>query len=287
MMETHLISFGGSTVTVEYSGEAARGIVEMILADVAPVLGTRQYVNASHWTIRLVSVAAAPVQSFEGVSGAALRALGQVTPEVVLGRLCYQLANRSHGGLLFHAAGLGHVGRGLLLPGMMEAGKTTLTAWLLAQGYTYTYLTDELVFVSEGSAQIQAFTRPLNLRADGLSALQAALAIDLSDLLPRDGATALVAPRRFGSGQVHNEAVLDAIIFPCFVAGSPLSFTPLSKAETGLALMECLINARNLPQHGFPEVVRLARSVPAYRLQYGSFSQLEGWFVEALMEKVM
>ena len=28
--------------------------------------------------------------------------------------------------------------------------------------------------------------------------------------------------------------------------------------------MQCLVNARNLPDHGFAEVVRLAREVPAH-----------------------
>jgi hypothetical protein len=43
--------------------------------------------------------------------------------------------------------------------------------------------------------------------------------------------------------------------------------------------MGCLINARNLPEHGFLEVTRLARTVPAFSLRYGDFAQLEQWVV--------
>jgi hypothetical protein len=39
--------------------------------------------------------------------------------------------------------------------------------------------------------------------------------------------------------------------------------------------MQCLINARNLPDHGFPEITRLARSVPAYKMTYANFVQVE------------
>jgi hypothetical protein len=38
--------------------------------------------------------------------------------------------------------------------------------------------------------------------------------------------------------------------------------------------MTHLINARNLPEHGFAQVARLARKVPAYRMTYSSFAQL-------------
>jgi hypothetical protein len=47
--------------------------------------------------------------------------------------------------------------------------------------------------------------------------------------------------------------------------------------------MEGLINARNLEEHGFPEVARLARLIPAYELTYGAFEQIEGK-IEGLFE---
>jgi hypothetical protein len=35
------------------------------------------------------------------------------------------------------------------------------------------------------------------------------------------------------------------------------------------------INARNLSDHGFSEITRLARSVPAYKMTYAHFAQVE------------
>ncbi|NJN95931.1 MAG: hypothetical protein HC875_18395 [Anaerolineales bacterium] len=40
--------------------------------------------------------------------------------------------------------------------------------------------------------------------------------------------------------------------------------------------MQCLINARNLPEHGFPEIVRLAALAPAYKISYAHFDQIGG-----------
>ena len=52
------------------------------------------------------------------------------------------------------------------------------------------------------------------------------------------------------------------------------AFEPLSGAQAGLALMECLVNARNLPGHGLAEAARLARNAPAFRLRYSHFEQI-------------
>ena len=45
----------------------------------------------------------------------------------------------------------------------------------------------------------------------------------------------------------------------------------LTPANTGLLLMKSLINARNLPSHGFDQIALLARKVPAYTIAYEDF----------------
>lgn len=39
--------------------------------------------------------------------------------------------------------------------------------------------------------------------------------------------------------------------------------------------MQCLINARNLPEHGFPNVTNLARSIPVFQMVYDDFTAVE------------
>jgi hypothetical protein len=41
-----------------------------------------------------------------------------------------------------------------------------------------------------------------------------------------------------------------------------------------LALLQCLLNARNLPEYGFAEAARLARQIPAYHMRYSCFTQI-------------
>ncbi len=74
---------------------------------------------------------------------------------------------------------------------------------------------------------------------------------------------------------------LRLIVFPRYRPAGEFSLTPLSGAQAAKNLLEGLVNARNLPEHGLPEVARLARLVPAYQMTYSVFAQI-GSRLEAL-----
>ena len=281
MSEEHrrLASFAGSAVAIEYSGSRIAAIIDFLYrhvpagSDVPPHVTYRAVPGAQPGALALYRD---DTLIYAGDSEAVLA-------ELLMGDACYHLADRSRGGLLFHAAGLIWQGKGLILPGRIGAGKTTLAAWLVAQGLDY--LTDELVFVPHGTNAVQAFTRPLNVKKSSRAALQTALSFDFeahtahilstphSDLIP----PALLRPVQL------SEPHLGLIVFPRYLPGSDLALRPLSKAQAGLALMECLVNARNLPGYGFAEIARLARTAPAYKLNYADFDQISER-IEALLQ---
>jgi hypothetical protein len=112
-MKRRVIRFAGSAVAVEYQGKRAEAIVDFVFRYVDPAAG-----EEPHRTLRLISDdAGGELRLSEGDD-----ALSRCTTsdgwmaEYLLGRTCYHLADRSRGGLLFHAAGLSWEGRGLLLP---------------------------------------------------------------------------------------------------------------------------------------------------------------------------
>jgi hypothetical protein len=257
-------------------------VVDLLLANVGSANQPAWTATASHWTLRLVGEDTALLQVYAGPTGTPLQLVGDSHAVHVVRQIDYYLADQSKDGLLFHAAALSWHGHGLLLPGASHAGKTTLSAWLLTRGCNY--LSDELVYLPHGLLVMQAFSRPLNMRLTSLAALQAALAIELTELTPSDGVNTLIAPSCLGTAVVLDRASLKLIIFPHYEPAQPLNFTRLTRAETALRLMEGLINGRNLAQHGFPDVARLAREAPAYALSYGSFSQLPPWLAHDLPE---
>jgi hypothetical protein len=268
-MPKRLLTFAGSAVLVEYKGAQPEKIIEFLYGDIA---GEGKI--APHLTFRLVENAAGQLRLtqddallYEGDSGAA-------AADLLLGKSCYHLADRSEGGLLFHAGGLCRQGQGLLLPGTMGAGKTTLTAWLLSRGFDY--LTDELVFVPQGTHTMQPFPRPLNLKRPARPLFEPQLDFEkLNSQILSATTTDLIPPTLFNPHTALSEPPLGLIIFPHYQPKSEIELRQLSGAQAGLALMQCLINARNLPGHGFPEITRLARSVPAYKMTYANFAQVE------------
>ncbi|MBN1148029.1 MAG: hypothetical protein JXA78_12295 [Anaerolineales bacterium] len=273
------VHFAGSALAIEYEGERAAQMIDYLYRDI-PEQGRA----APHITYRLQ-----PVEqqgTFDLYVDGELERRNQPGEEMaayLLDRTCFHLADRSQGGLVLHAAGLAWRGRGLLLPGVSGNGKSTLSAWLVAHGFDY--LSDELVFIPEGASEFQGMTRPLNLKNTAREALREMLAYQQKpDEIISSRVREITPPRVLRGGEVLSVAPLRLIVFPRFQHGSGLRLQPLSKARAGLGLMECLINARNLEEHGFPQVTRLARTTPAYELAYGGFGQIEG-VIEALFEQ--
>jgi len=181
-------------------------------------------------------------------------------------RVTYHLADRSQGGMLFHAACIARNDKALLLPGNSGSGKSTLALWLAKHGFDY--LSDELVFIPLGSLDCRGLSRPVHLRSASRKlfdifepgeALESRSSAD-----PTPGW--MVQPR-----QAVPQAQLRAIIFPRYCAESVYSLERLAGSQAALKLTSCMVNGRNLPENGFPELLRLARSIPSYSLGYNHF----------------
>jgi hypothetical protein len=278
-MPTRLIHFAGSTIAIEYDVEHAGRILEYLFRDIQS-----DSLAAPHLTYHLL-------ENDEGASFClyaedTLVLRDQPEEEIaayLLDRTCFHLADRSQGGMVIHAAGLAYNGLGLLLPGPSGRGKSTLAAWLLGRGFEY--LTDELVFIPSGASAFEGLARPLNLKNTARDVLQ--------NILPPGESLAevkssrvreITPPRSLNPRAVIHSAPLRLIVFPHFQEGADFEIHRLTKARAGLALMEGLINARNLEEHGFPEVARLARIIPAYDMTYSAFEQIEGKIEKLLLE---
>jgi len=274
-----LISFAGSTVAIDYRGARPAAIVEFLFKH-APGAGDKPP-NASY---RLTL----PKRSnhlflyrnkelfYKNSSDAAVA-------EILLGECCHHLAKDGRGGLLFHAAALAWKDQGILIPGSIGAGKTTLAAWLLAKGLNY--LTDELVFVPKLSTEMQAFTRPLNVKRPSLPALDPYLDTEKqAGSILCNAHSCLVPHNLIGPAEPLAQAPINLILFPHYYPTTQPVIRPLSGAQAGLALMQCLVNARNLPEHGFKEIAQLAQLAPSFHLEYSGFEQLENWLDKLLQQ---
>ncbi len=206
-----------------------------------------------------------------------------VLATMLIRQTIHHLIDNNNDGMALHAAALSKNGKGIVLPGRSGSGKTTLSTWLATRGFNY--LTDEYVFIEENTDTIQAFARPPNVKVRGFDALNSYF-----DREKHQGQTiqskhvAMIPTYLLNPHNTQENARVSLILFPKFKKDSSLKLEKLSKAKAGLALMESLVNARNLNGHGFNEAARLVRSAPSYRLEYGSFDQLQEEFNRILPE---
>jgi len=196
----------------------------------------------------------------------------------------YNLADKCSSGLLFHAACLSWKGRGVILPAQSGHGKTTLSAWLLSNGFDY--LTDELVYLPLNSLRAMCFGRPLNVKYGAREIIDELLGDNRDDASIIEGPIAmLVPPRLFRAENQPVEPEVSMIFFPRYRADTEFNLEKLSPAQTGMSMMSCLVNARNLPGDGFKATVDLARQVPAYSITYPDFDGVLGTITGLLEER--
>jgi hypothetical protein len=177
---------------------------------------------------------------------------------------------------LFHAAGVLFDGHGLLLGGASGNGKSTLAGHLTAAGGDY--LSDEVVAVAPDGREMSGFPRPLILKAGAAFLWRELLSEEAYPKLAHlPGGAVWLDPELLRAGCVRRAAPVSMLLFPCYTAGAPFAAQPLTPAEAAFRLMQLLVNAKNLPGHGFAAATRLARQTPAYSLTYAEATEVMTW----------
>ncbi len=201
---------------------------------------------------------------------------------LLMGEVIHSLIEEQQNGLALHASAVCAKGKSIWLPGTSGAGKSSLTAWLLTRGFNY--LTDELV-QARSRDDFDAFTRPLNIKTAGLPYVDALLGDedenrDVNRL--QSSLSTMIPHTAFGAEQGQKSPSLSLIIFPHHTPDAPLQLEPLTPAQSAMQLMGCYVNARNLENHGFRQLTSLTRGVPAFKLSYSHFNQLDGVLDEVI-----
>lgn len=199
----------------------------------------------------------------------------------LINEIIFQCLDKNDNGPALHAAAVQVGKRGILLPGNSGAGKSTFVAWLTACGYGY--LTDELVVLSDDSDRIRPFTRPLTIRSASVEALTPYVQFQESEVLSGDSGC-MVPHRLLNPDFAPVQPPLSLILFPRYKAGAAPTLTELTPGIGCSRLLECCVNARNIPGHGISGLARITRTIPILELTYGSFPGLGTLLAETLPE---
>lgn len=187
--------------------------------------------------------------------------------EVALDQLVRGLITDVDDAVVLHAASVAWGDRAVLVAGPTGAGKTSIAGWLVSRGFGF--LSDE-VAVLDAERKVSTFPRPLLTKsADSpiIEALRTSVGADHAAIGP---GAAISIP-----GSKAHEFPVGLLVFPQFDVASSLRVSALSAGQVLLRLMECNLNARNLPDHGLGILKRVAAQVPAIRLTYRGFDELE------------
>ncbi|HYF47686.1 MAG TPA: hypothetical protein VD926_15830 [Acidimicrobiales bacterium] len=147
--------------------------------------------------------------------------------------------------LLLHAAAAEWQGKALLLPGPMEAGKTTLVARLVQRGMRY--LTDEVAAVHLASGLVVPFPKPLTVDEGSWGALADLEPVTDPADAPYLGPQWHVDPSSIRPNAVAPPAPPGFVVFPRYQAGASTELSPLRRAEALVGLCQ---SSFNLARHG-------------------------------------
>ena len=194
-------------------------------------------------------------------------------------KIIYHMIDRIDVGHCVHAACVTKGDRAFVMPADSGSGKSSFTCWLVANGFDY--ISDELtIFLDSG--KISAIPRPIQIKRHGIAAITPLLS-DSSHVLEGDFANAISAKALGGKCSELNEWQLSGIIFPQYIEKSKFSYEPVATASVAMQLMGSHVNARNLDSHGFRFMTQVARTTPAFKLEYGGFDKLPDEFTKMIL----
>ncbi len=266
----YIVSFAGVHIAIEYESEEVHGFLSLLFGDLQGVP------TCEAETVLWITVAETAGEfTLSGVGGNPFSGiLGIRFAAVVFDAVIFNVLNKNDQGIAFHAGAVAYEDKIILLPGESGYGKSSMTACLVASGCSY--LTDELFFIPiNDNAPRLSFTRPLCIKSGSAEAILDLLSERLLQSALSDQYGYVIPHRLLNSDfrQITDSPSL--ILIPKYVADAPLIIEKLSPAQVSTQLMTCDVNGRNLEAHGFPQVVEIARSTPAYRITFSSFDGIE------------
>lgn len=266
---TYRVGLFDIDVEIDYNSEESRDLIDFLFRDLsskgAPVSNRRFEVLIVGRPAR-ISLWLGERQLYFGDSKREMA-------HILVNEIIYDCITNNND-FAVHAAAF-HIGNcGLIMPGKSGSGKSSLAAWLTSQGYGY--LTDELVLLSKEGI-IRSFTRPISLKPPSYEVLNRLIPLDEEEFLVGQNG-AMISHRSLNGSWAEATPSLDILVYPEFKENHPTTLTEISSARSCLNLMECYVNARNIPNHGFKELAELTRRAVSYELKFSSFNELKPVF---------
>ena len=179
------------------------------------------------------------------------------------------ISTRINNQLIIHAAVVEKNGYALIMPGEPGSGKSTLCAALVSRGWRL--LSDELTMVSLQDGKVNPLPRPVSLKNESIDVIRSFHSDAIMGRISHDTAKGTVAHMRIPTEHVErsNETAIPAwVVFPKYIAGSPLSLIPLTKGNATIRLVENSFNYSILSEKGFVAITDLVDKADCFDFSY-------------------
>jgi len=176
---------------------------------------------------------------------------------------------RPHQYLVLHSAVLEHDNKAIILPGRPGAGKSTLCAGLSLRNWRL--LSDEVCVIRPGDPALIPVPRPVGLKEKSIEVIKAfEPSVTMGPATPgtRKGTVAHIQVDQQAIDKADQKPMPAMIVFPTYKADSPLTLTPLSKAQTFLRIAGDAFNFSILGDAGFETLSQLVERCDCYTLTY-------------------
>lgn len=195
----------------------------------------------------------------------------------------YSVINGESPHLLIHAAGAAMRQQAVVLPGDMNAGKTTLVAGLVLDGLQF--LTDELVALNLSTGLVDAYPRPLNIEDTSWNVLSGLEPADRNTDDPLPERVWHVEPTSIRPDAVSRSAPLAWVVAPKYEEGAPTRLQPMSRAEAAVLLHRHSFNHHRFGSAGTRALVTAVSRARCARLVSGNLDDAVGAVRRFLEEK--
>lgn len=179
------------------------------------------------------------------------------------------IAGHAHHFLMLHAAVLERNGRSLIMPGDPGAGKSTLTAALMLDGWRL--LSDEITLIDRDDGLLRGLARPVSLKNASIDIIQAHAPEAVMGDVARDthkGTVAHLRPSALSVEQVGIAARPAWVVFPRWKAQTETRLSPHSKSAAFLHLASHAFNYSLLGPLGFQLVADLMDACECWDFEY-------------------
>ncbi|ALT79246.1 HprK-related kinase A [Paucibacter sp. KCTC 42545] len=218
--------------------------------------------------------------SFEGIRPFKPMALPHASAMLEWG-LNWCVSGHCHQYIIIHAAVVERGGRAMVLPAPPGSGKSTLCAGLVNRGWRL--LSDELTLIDPQTGELVPLARPVSLKNRSIEVIKAFAPQAVFGPLTRDTVKGTVAHMKPPADSVlrnTERARLAWVVFPRYVAGSPVTPKPLPRAEAMMALVDNAFNYHLHGRQGFETLVDRVAASHCLRFEYCDLEQACQFFTQ-------